>query len=174
MPRYIALLRAINVGGHVVKMEKLRQLFGELGFSKIATFINSGNVIFDSRSADCAALEKKIEKHLEVALGYPVAAFLRTPAELATICEHRPFADAPMFHIGFLVQPLADGARDALLKFQSQDNLLHVHGREIYWLTRVGQAQSKFNNAVCERAIEARATFRNINTVSKLAEKYST
>ena len=91
MPRYVAFLRAINVGGRVVKMERLRQLFEELGFAKVETFIASGNVIFESRSQSAPALQKKIESYLHKFLGYEVATFLRTDAELAKIAVYRAF-----------------------------------------------------------------------------------
>ena len=82
MSRYITLLRAINVGrGRTVKMEVLRQLFGSFGFSKITTFIASGNVIFETSTKSIKSLEKRIEKRLEEALGYEVAAFIRTEAD---------------------------------------------------------------------------------------------
>src|SRR5262249_10137534 len=82
MYRYVALLRAINVGGHVVKMTHLRDLFQQMGFAKVETFIASGNVFFDSESADPDALEKQIESALEQALGYSVGTFIRTPLEM--------------------------------------------------------------------------------------------
>jgi uncharacterized protein (DUF1697 family) len=89
--RYIAFLRAINVGGHTVKMETLRRLFEGLGFSDVETFIASGNVIFDSPIEETRSLEKKIEVHLKENFGYEVATFIRTPTELAEIINYRPF-----------------------------------------------------------------------------------
>ena len=80
MPRYVAFLRAINVGGHVVKMDDLRRRFAQLGFTEVETFIASGNVIFSSPSRDAAALEKKIERQLEKSFGYEVKTFVRTLA----------------------------------------------------------------------------------------------
>ena len=65
--RYVAFLRAINVGGHTVKMERLRELFAELGLANVETFIASGNVIFDAPSGDAGALERQIEQHLHAA-----------------------------------------------------------------------------------------------------------
>jgi uncharacterized protein (DUF1697 family) len=75
MPRYVAFLRAINVGGRTVTMERLRALFSDIGFSNVETFIASGNVIFDSKSAAPTTLEKDIERQLEASLGYSVATF---------------------------------------------------------------------------------------------------
>src|SRR4051794_20496358 len=91
MPRYITLLRAINVGGHNVKMDYLRKLFEEMGFSSVETFIASGNVIFVSPEADTRALEKKIEGHLRNALGYEVATFIRSASEIAEVASYEPF-----------------------------------------------------------------------------------
>src|SRR5215218_8854393 len=119
MARYVAFLRAINVGGHTVKMEELRRLFGELGLEQVTTFIASGNVIFETRARDLAALEKKIAAHLEKALGYPVATFIRSTAELAAIAAHEPFPDTPSeegsLYIAFLHAPPGDEAREKLM-----------------------------------------------------------
>ena len=91
MSRYVALLRAINVGGHVVKMDRLRTLFEELDFTDVETVIASGNVLFSSSARSAAALEAKIERHLESALGYEVTTFVRTPAEMSTVAAFDPF-----------------------------------------------------------------------------------
>src|SRR5688572_10594132 len=96
MPKYVAFLRAINVGGHTVKMDALRRLFEALGFVNVETFIASGNVIFDSPSKDTKALEKKIESYLRETLGYEVATFIRTIAEVAAIADYKPFIDAEL------------------------------------------------------------------------------
>src|SRR5205814_3611258 len=72
MPRYVAFLRAINVGGHIVKMDDLRRQFEKLGFTDVQTFIASGNVIFTSPSKDGKALERRIEERLEKAIRYEV------------------------------------------------------------------------------------------------------
>ena len=73
MPKFIAFLRAINVGNHTVTMDQLRRLFEELGFTNVETFIASGNVIFDAKAKTVSSLEAKIEKHLEKVLGYEVS-----------------------------------------------------------------------------------------------------
>src|SRR6267142_2212313 len=110
MPKYVAFLRAINVGGHVVKMDQLRSSFTELGFANVETFIASGNVIFDSKSKNTQALERKIEKHLQAVLGYAVATFVRSIAEVGEIADYKPFAGRDIendgFYIGFLSEAL--------------------------------------------------------------------
>jgi uncharacterized protein (DUF1697 family) len=93
MPRAIAFLRAINVGGHTVTMERLRALFESFGFVKVETFIASGNVIFETDTAVTAQVEKAIENHLRPALGFAAATFVRTQAEVAAIAAYNPFGD---------------------------------------------------------------------------------
>lgn len=177
MPRTIAFLRAINVGGHNVKMEQLRTLFEQLGFDAVETFIASGNVVFETDAAPDAALEADIEAHLKAALGYDVATFLRTDAEVAAVAAHEPLPAAAMagiaaFNIGFLASPLTADEIGNLTAFNNEIDDFHSHGREVYWLCRVRQSDSKFNNNAFERALRRRATFRSRNTVLRLAAKY--
>ncbi len=178
MPRFVAFLRAINVGGHTVKMEDLRALFEALGFSKVETFIASGNVIFDSKARDMAALERRIEAHLQESLGYEVKTFVRSDAEIAAIARYQPFKEALMksavaLNVAFLAEPLSTQAQQTLLsRFRTEIDDFHVHGREIYWLCRKKQSESEFSNAVLEKALKLRATFRGMNSIAKLAAKY--
>jgi len=88
---YIALLRGINVGGHVVKMERLRELFVELGFTHVRTYIQSGNVFFETAQTDRKILTQTIEPHLHQALGFAVPVFLRTIPEVEQIVALDPF-----------------------------------------------------------------------------------
>jgi uncharacterized protein (DUF1697 family) len=163
--RYVAFLRAINVGGHVVKMDRLRELFEELGLASVETFIASGNVIFESR-ASAATLEPKIAKHLRDALGYEVATFLRTIPELIPIAA-RP-GD---FWVGFLGGPPTS---DKVLALHTPDDELSIDGRELYWKCRlVRYSDSKLTNGKLEKALGRPMTMRNVTTVRKLAAKYS-
>jgi len=180
MARYVALLRAINVGGHTVTMERLRGLFVSAGFGDVETFIASGNVVFTSPGrAAPAALEAKIAKSLEAALGYEVATFVRTTAELRAIAAYRPFPTATLatpgavLYVGFLATTLAPAQKKALLAMASDVDDLHLHGREIYWLGRRGVANADFAPGKMERALKIQATFRNITTVAKMAAKYA-
>jgi uncharacterized protein (DUF1697 family) len=88
---YIAFLRAVNVGGRVVPMAKLRAHFEELGFGDVRTFIQSGNVFFTTKKNDRAALTRRIEGHLHGALGFEVPTMLRTPAEVEAALALDPF-----------------------------------------------------------------------------------
>lgn len=176
MPKYVALLRAINVGGHTVKMDHLRSLFEAVGLANVETFIASGNVIFDSRSKNTAALERKIEKHLQETLGYEVKTFVRSVADLATVANYKPFSESEqgshLLYIGFIADPPSDPVKRKLLSFAGELDDFRVHGRELYWLCRTRMSDSKFSGALAEKILGRRATFRNSTTIKKLAAKY--
>jgi uncharacterized protein (DUF1697 family) len=178
MPKYVAFLRAINVGGRIVKMDRLRTLFEELKFSNAETVIASGNVLFDSSSKSTKTLEKKIEKALQEALGYEVTTFVRSLADLAKVAEYKPFSDFDVegitVYIGFLVDPPTEEAQKKVLAFHSEINEFHIHEREVYWLGRKGFSDSGISGNVLEKALGMPATFRNSTTVRKIADKYST
>ncbi len=177
MPRYVAFLRAINVGGRNTKMAELRRLFEALGFSGVETFIASGNVIFETKSTAMAKLEGKVETWLSEALGYPVSVFVRTDSEVAAIAQCKPFPSSAVktagaFCVGFVAAPLGREAERAVMGFKTAVDDFHVDGREIYWLCRKQQSESTFSNAALERRLGIRATFRGIKTIHRLAAKY--
>jgi uncharacterized protein (DUF1697 family) len=176
MQRFVAFLRAINVGGHTVKMDHLRKLFESLGLSNVETFIASGNVIFETPNAKVPSLEKRIERHLHESLGYEVGTFLRSPAEIAAIAERQAFpaADAAgsSVYIAFLRQTPTAEAQRKLLDFRSDVDELSVHDREVYWLCRGKMSDSAFSGALLERTLGLPATLRNVTTVKRLAARY--
>ncbi|HEX6576049.1 MAG TPA: DUF1697 domain-containing protein [Gemmatimonadaceae bacterium] len=175
--RYIAFLRAINVGGHNVTMAELRKLFGGMGFRNVETFIASGNVIFEAPNADPVALEKKIEKNLEKKLGYEVGTFVRTEREIAAIAQHMPFtpeaiARATALHVAFTDTDLDAAHRRKVREFNDDVSDFDTHGREVYWCCSVRTSDSKFPSTKFEKLMGIRATWRNMNTVRRLADKY--
>lgn len=177
MPRYFAFLRAINVGGHTVKMDTLRRLFETNGFTKVETFIASGNVIFESKSTNVKALTKSIEQKLKTELGYEVATFIRTEQELADLAAYTAFTPAALekaiaLNIAFLAEPIDTHAKQKLMALKTDIDDFHVHGREIYWLCRTRQSESTFSNAVLEKTLGISSTLRGANTLMKLAAKY--
>jgi uncharacterized protein (DUF1697 family) len=158
-------------------LEYLRQLFEALDLSNVETFIASGNVLFESKSKEPRLLEKKIEKRLQEALGYEVATFIRTDAELAEIANYTPFRQSDLdaavaFNIAFLNDSLGDQSKQKLMTLRTEIDDFHVHGREIYWLCQKKQSESTFSNSVLEKALGIRSTLRGVSTVRKMAEKY--
>jgi len=177
MTRYVAFLRAINVGGHTVKMDALRALFESMGFSNVETFIASGNVIFESKLKGDRSIEEKIEKKLKDALGYEVATFVRADAELAAVAEYKPFKKSQLdaagaLNVAFLAEPLDAPAKKKLAALKTDIDDFHAHDREVYWLCLKKQSESTFSNVLFEKTIGRKTTFRGINTVRKMAEKY--
>jgi uncharacterized protein (DUF1697 family) len=178
VPRYVAFLRAINVGGHVVKMNVLREQFEALGFSDVDTFIASGNVLFSSRAKGMAALERKIEDRLKAALGYEVATFVRTCDEVSAVAAYAPFPPAMLrtavsLWVGFLGAPVPSAGQAALRALETPIHAFHVNGREIYWLRRTKQSESALSNTGVERALKTRCTFRGMNTIVRLTSRLS-
>ena len=178
-PRVFAFLRAINVGGHTVTMDKLCRIFEGLGLADVETFIASGNVMFTSRETSLPALERKIAARLEASLGFEVATFLRTAPEVVAIANYKPFPEsrirvAGAFCVGFLAQPLDTTGKKSLAALESAIDHFKTHGREVYWLCDKRQSESKFSNTVFEKVTGARVTFRGGNTVAKLAAKAGT
>jgi uncharacterized protein (DUF1697 family) len=175
----IAFLRAINVGGHTVKMDYLRRLFEAMGLANVETFIASGNVIFDATPQSKKTLERKIEDALQEALGYKVATFIRSTTELAEIAHYQPFkeselaAEGNMLYIAFLATLPSDEAQQKLLSFTTEIDEFHINGHEVYWLCRKKLGESQFSGALLEKTLGMQATLRNSTTVKKLAAKYS-
>jgi uncharacterized protein (DUF1697 family) len=174
--RYVALLRAINVGGHTVKMDALRAMFEALGLSRVETVIASGNVLFDA-SGSAAVLERKIEKHLAGALGYEVATFLRSSDEMHAAAALEPFRGLGVLppgqsrHVGFLKQSFAGPAARDVAALSDTLNSFHASGREVHWHARDRDSFLKLAGASLEKRLGGSATFRNLNTVRRLAEK---
>lgn len=173
MNRNVAFLRAINVGGHTVRMEQLRALFEELKLANVETFIASGNVIFDARGKPGRVMEQKIERHLRARLGYDVATFLRTGDELRSLADHAAFpGERGDLYVTFTAEPLDDAQRLAVDGLRTRSDDFHVNGREIYWLRR--DRASTLGGYLLEKAIGVPATVRNMNTVQRLLAKVGT
>jgi uncharacterized protein (DUF1697 family) len=176
--RYLAFLRAINVGGHIVTMAALRAHIEALGYGDVATYIASGNVIFTTPGADPAALEAEIAAHLQRVLGYAVATFIRTPAEVAAVAAGQPFPAADLTRAGatlmvaFLPSAPAGDALTRLAPYRTDADDFAIVGREVYWLRQGRTSESTFSGARLERALAMPATLRNVTTVRALAARY--
>jgi uncharacterized protein (DUF1697 family) len=163
---YVALLRAVNVGGTgKLPMAKLRSIAEDLGFGNPRTFIASGNLLFTSGKSErrvCAALERALEKHM----GKPVGVVVRTAKEMASVAEANPFQDSPLnrVHATFLAgkppQDALDHVRGRL------DERIALGKREIY----IDYGASGAGGSKLRIPAAAAGTARNMNSVAKLAE----
>jgi uncharacterized protein (DUF1697 family) len=174
MARYIAFLRGINVGGHTVKMQELRRLFESLGFTEVETVIASGNVVFESPERDARALERKIETLLESELGYAVATFVRTPAELTAVVRREPFGELEgeaVVYALFLRDKPSAALRKALEALETENDAVGIGAREVYWLRRTRCKEAEVFGVKFAKALGPESTSRNMTTVRKIAEK---
>ena len=165
MPRYVALLRAVNVGGTgKLPMTELKAMCVDAGFADVATYIASGNVVFSSKLG-AAKVKATLEARLQAYAGKPVGVAIRTADEMAAILKANPFPKEPpnrTLAIFLDDTPPKDTLKD--IKGQ-QDEQVKLGTREIYVAYGSGMGQSKLKIPAA-----AKGTARNINTVAKLAE----
>ena len=165
MTAYAALLRAINVGGTgKLPMAELTTMCEKAGFSAVATYIQSGNVVFRSQRGE-ASVKKRLEQALAERMGKPVGVHVRTREELEAVLENNPFsAAAPnQVVVFFLEAPLATGALAGVEPAGGEE--IVSRGRELYVHYPLGQGKSDL-----KLPLQRTATGRNVNTVRKLAE----
>jgi uncharacterized protein (DUF1697 family) len=173
--RYIALLRGINVGGHVVKMDRLRELFTEIGLANVRTYIQSGNVFFDTTNGDRDELTRKIEGHLRAALGYEVPTCLRTIPELERTLALDPFKDTAVtpdmrLNIVFaaslipttLALPVWSAKRDMEIRQTTEREAFVV------WYLKDGRPPN--SGDFLEKALGSKVTSRFLHTTAKILE----
>lgn len=174
MIRYIAFLRAVNIGGRIVKMEELRKMFAMPDFKNISTYIQSGNVIFDSAEEDKSLLANKIEAKLLKSLGYEVKTFLKTIPEIDTIVKKNPFKEIVedmKLHVSFLSGKPEKEKVDLINPLQNEQEQFRLVNTEIYLLVKKGQyGNSTFSNNFFEKKLKVQATTRNWATVNKMLE----
>ncbi len=180
MNRYVAFLRGMNLGNRRIKNSELQAEFDRLGFSEVATFRASGNVIFgvEQRQSE-AALTRKIETGLADGLGYEVPVFLRSAAEAAAIATLEPFepklveASKGKLQVSLLATKPAAKARRAVLDLASDADLLAIEGRELYWLPGGGTLDSDLDLKAIDKAL-GKGTMRTMGTIEQIAAKHCT
>lgn len=178
MPRYVAFLRAINVGGsRTVKMDVLRLAFESMGFSGVSSFIASGNIVFETPIRSRLALENRIEEALMQRLGYEVTPFIRTGPELHDLLAYKAFpksAIAPGDEsiILFLSAQLPPQVQRAVLAVGTTTDEFRPHAREVYWVRHRSAGNAEYATLALEKALGQPFTARSVRTVQKIADKY--
>ncbi len=177
----VAFLRGMNVGkNHRVKNPELEAIFDSLDLDNAAGFLASGNVVFDvdnKRAKDIDALELRIATKLEAELGYAIPTMVRTGDDVRAIADHEPFPGA--VDDGFegklqvlLIRDEPDAASaNALLDLATDDDLVRVDGRTLYWLPRGNVLESGLEMTALDR-ITGPATMRTANTMRRITKKY--
>lgn len=176
MPSHVAFLRGMNLGGRRIKNEELRAEFEVLGFSDVACFRASGNIVFSAKGSE-AKLADQIEAGLGEALGYEVPVFLRSAKELGSLAAHEPFGAAAVeasegkLQVALLPRkPPAKARRQALAEATGEDRLA-IEGRELYWLPSGRMSDSELDLKLLETALGP-WTMRTMGTVEQIVAKY--
>ena len=174
---FVAFLRGINVGGHIVVKEKLQEAFNSLGFQNVFTYKQSGNVVFEADSADPQEIKTKIEEKLASTLGYKVAVFVRTFIQLEAIISLDPFKSQNRQSTSFLVTflPFAPSTFPLQLPLtipKSSAQLISATGAEVFSVTH-GGGEGGLPNPFLESKLKTKATTRNLNIIREIVEKFS-
>lgn len=173
---YVALLRGINVGGHkIIKMELLRKAFEGMGFADVATYVQSGNVIFKGLTKETADLPERIEKMLLRRFETAVPVIVRSAEELGEVARNNPFLKEPgidvsKLHVSFLSGVPEKKAVKGLDAIVADADWFCCGGREIFLYCPNGIGGTKLSINAFEKILSVRATTRNWNTVNRLSE----
>lgn len=176
---YVTLLRGINVGGkNRTKMADLKRAFEEIGLTKVQTFIQSGNVLFESNESE-ELLRRLIENKLEGKFGFPIPVILRTSMELERIIESCPFSEnevleaeaaskAESLYVGLLLQHPSQEGIERLDAYKTINDKFSIIGRDVYLLFHDSIRNSKLANNLYK--LNVLLTTRNWKTINKLTQ----
>ena len=173
MTTFIGLIRGVNVGGHnMLPMAALKALCDSLKLACAKTYLQSGNVVFQSTRKDRPQLRRDLEDAIRKKIGIDVKVILRTPDEVGSAMAANPFPkrDPSRLLIMFLEGQPSDDAVQALRKAHAGPERIHFAGQELVIDYVNGVGRSKLSNALIERKLALAGTARNWNTVSRLLE----
>ncbi len=175
--RYISILRGINVGGNrKIRMADLKVMFESLGFSNVRTYIQSGNVIFESdQMLSTTDLEKNIQQSISESFGFDVPVIVRTEEEMAKSIANNPFwkekdADIDRLHLTFLKDLPVSEKLEKISSLAFPPDKFEIIGRDVFIFCSAGYSDSKLTNQFFESKLGVQATTRNWKTVMKLHE----
>lgn len=173
--KYIAFLRGINVGGkNKVKMETLREVCAALGFENVKTYINSGNVIFETKKTDDLKLAEKLGEAIEKEFSLKIKVIVRLISEIEEIVKNNPFAgqfeNDKDLHVFFLDEEMSKDKAELLLSHNNENEQYFVRNREIFCLLKVSVLDSLMGKDYIAKKLKISSTARNWRTVNKILE----
>jgi uncharacterized protein (DUF1697 family) len=173
--RYVALLRGINVGGNnMIKMETLRATFESLGFENVKSYINSGNLAFDTSKTDDQKLAKKIHDAIQKDFGFDISVMVRSIAEIEDIIANNPyvgqFDNDKDVHVFFLDSEPTAEQNNQLQGNTNENEFITITGRTIYYMLRISILDSALGKGFLDRKLKIVNTARNWRTVNRIAE----
>jgi len=171
MQQYVALLRAINTPPRHVKMERLRTIVRSAGFDNVATYIASGNVIFDA--AERPDIAQRLEEALAEELSFEVPVYLRTAEEIIAVAGAQPFgATDGSVEISFLPEAPDPDASERLVATATGADRLAVIGREVYWYHEGPRSGSDHKESTVVRILGMPTTQRSARTIERIATRF--
>ena len=177
MNTYIALLRGINVSGYnKIKMVDLKQLFIDLNYNNVTTYIQSGNVIFQDKEDVVSKIENNILKAIKTKFGYDLKVLVITKNELKTIFNSNPYIERSSIDITKLcvtflsTSPILENISEIEKLVSNNEDKFIVFEKHIFLHCPSGFARTKLTNNLFERKLKSVATTRNWKTVTKLVE----
>jgi uncharacterized protein (DUF1697 family) len=179
MPAYVAMLRGINVTGHnSIKMEQLRGLCNRLGFQRVETYVQSGNIVFQAKTENPALLSKRIGKSILDSFGFETPVIVRTLKEMENVVASNPFLkekdiDSSKLHVTFLREVAQKTSLKTLEKLATSQDRFYPASREIYLYCPEGYGRTKLSNNAIEKALSVTATTRNWRTTNTLLDMVS-
>lgn len=172
--RFVALLRAVNVGRRRVEMATAREVLSDLGYASVESFVNSGNLLFDA-DGDAGALECAIRAALEERFGFELTTFVRTADEIRALVAAQPFGAIPDHHTHFMLFPLTRLTRveeAAVLAMSNEHDQLVVQDRDVHWLIRSKSTETTLGAKQWRDALPNNpTTARNITMLTRLASR---
>ena len=179
MAAYIAMLRGVNVSGHnTINMEVLRGLCEGLGFRNVDTYIQSGNLVFQSATENPAIFSKRIGEAILQSFGFDTPVIVRTSKEMRNVIANNPFLkekgiDSSKLHVTFLSETAQKGSVKKLQTLATSPDRFYPAFREIYLHCPGGYGRTKLSNNAIEKSLSVRATTRNWKTTNILFEMVS-
>jgi uncharacterized protein (DUF1697 family) len=176
MQTYISMLRGINVSGQKqVRMADLKSMYELLGLENVQTYIQSGNVVFDSPEQDAAKLSKSIEAKIEETFGFSVPVLMRTADDFQRVIESHPFAkeDPIRVLVTFLYETPDRSKLDELSRYEDKVDKFVIGEQEIFLFCPGGYGKTKLSNNFFERKLGVLATTRNWKSVQAMYEMAS-
>jgi uncharacterized protein (DUF1697 family) len=174
MGRYVAFLRAVNVGKRRVDMATARKTLESLGYTDVASFVNSGNLLFTA-DGQPAKLEKAIRAALEKEFGFEVTTFVRTAAQVHALATEKPFGKLKPGHTHFVLLPLTRltaAERRAVEAMSNERDEVVVRGRDVHWLIRDKSTETSLGPREWKQALPDNPTSaRNVTMIERLAAK---
>ncbi|MEA5127154.1 MAG: DUF1697 domain-containing protein [Proteiniphilum sp.] len=181
MTTYISILRGINVSGQkLIKMDVLRKSYESLGFENVATYLQSGNILFTCRETGTDALAQILSRQIEIDFGFDVPVIVLPVDKLQQIIDHNPFVkesdkDKTFLHVTFLSSIPGKYDLNAIQARKQEGEEIYITGNAVYLYCPNGYGRSKLSNNFLEAKLKVTATTRNWKTTNELlniARKY--